>query len=989
MDAYLAIASRRDERRYRPDPLPDDVVERILDAGRLSGSASNRQPWTFVIPTAAARLEQHRRDGLRARQHPRRGARRRDRRQGQGAGALRRRARGAEHAARRVERRRLVVPERPRGRRAAPFGARARGRRGGRDRALVRASREAARRRRAERRRNGARARTASRSPSSSGDSIESAASTSGVRRSRRSSSATAAPGFTGRPGATRRRVEAPRRWRPRSRRPCVTRPRGPACDAAELTGVGIGAPGSIDASTGSVLQVANVEGLDRPFPLAPAVAAELGAPATLGNDVSVAVEAERRFGAGRGLRSFLGVFWGTGVGGGLVVDGRLLTGRGSAGEIGHMCAKPGGLRCNCGLRGCVEAYAGRGALEERARKEALERKTMLFDLMRKRGRDRLTSGIWLRALDAGDEVAGDLLGEAVEALGVGIGSAVTLLDVEAVILGGGLGERLGPPLARSHRASGPRAHVLPRSRPSTGSPSWATSAAPSARASSSGEGGARHRRGRGPGRRSSSASRPTASPSSARTSPAPTSALDVRDPVAWDAGPRALEAAGEPWGLVNCAARTIVRDLYDIEPDEWDDVLATNLRGPFLGIRAIGAAAARARAAAASSTSRRTPRSRGAGWWARTTRHRRRLVISLTRRAAAKLAPSGVTVNAVVPGTIDGETVRELAGDQLDALAAEAALGRLAGRGRSPRSSRGSCRTRRRTSPARCSSPTAARASEVGGAARAAPITPRTSDTASSNASATPTLQERLEVGERRDPLAHLPQRAPPPPPAGLRESRTAPRRRRRAGPPSSASRLVRRRPARRSRERRALPPGSRAGRRPSSDARRWPHAASRSPRGRFEARHVEVRDRDAVVVADALLEPERHRETRRGPSRSRRAPRTPRRGCRASTPIPWRSSVPSSLSSAARRAELPRPALPGRRCTRRARPEPARSPSARRAARAWDSASVHSSRDRAKSPAANAITPASPSVRARRAGSTPADSWTASSRRRRASST
>jgi nitroreductase len=57
MDAYLAIASRRDERRYRPDPLSDDVVERILDAGRLSGSASNRQPWTFVIPSSPVRLE--------------------------------------------------------------------------------------------------------------------------------------------------------------------------------------------------------------------------------------------------------------------------------------------------------------------------------------------------------------------------------------------------------------------------------------------------------------------------------------------------------------------------------------------------------------------------------------------------------------------------------------------------------------------------------------------------------------------------------------------------------------------------------------------------------------------------------------------------------------------------------------------------------------------------------------------------------------------
>jgi glucokinase len=235
--------------------------------------------------------------------------------------------------------------------------------------------------------------------------------------------------------------------------------------DPARLRGVGVGAPGSIDPAAGVVFEAVNIEGWDAPFPLGPALAAELGVPVAIANDVSVAVEAERRYGVGRGYRSFLGVFWGTGVGGGLVVDGRLLHGRGSAGEIGHVCAKPGGRRCNCGLRGCVEAYAGRGALEERARREARRRKTVLFDLMRKRGRDRLTSGVWLRALDAGDEVARDLLDEAIAALGVGIGSAVTLLDVEAVVIGGGLGERLGPRwLKRIEKAA--RAHTFFREPP-------------------------------------------------------------------------------------------------------------------------------------------------------------------------------------------------------------------------------------------------------------------------------------------------------------------------------------------------------------------------------------------------------------------------------------------------------------------------------------------------------------------------------------------
>jgi glucokinase len=214
---------------------------------------------------------------------------------------------------------------------------------------------------------------------------------------------------------------------------------------ATELTGVGVGAPGSIDPAAGIVRRAPNIDGWRDPFPLGPALTERLRVPVVVGNDVSVAVEAERRLGAGRGVRSFLGVFWGTGIGGGLVVDGRLLHGRGSAGEIGHVCVKPGGRRCSCGLRGCVEAYAGRAALEERARREARKRKTVLFDLQRKRGRDSLTSGVWLRALDAGDGVARDLLEEAVDALGTAIGSAVTLLDVEAVILGGGLGERLGP----------------------------------------------------------------------------------------------------------------------------------------------------------------------------------------------------------------------------------------------------------------------------------------------------------------------------------------------------------------------------------------------------------------------------------------------------------------------------------------------------------------------------------------------------------------
>ena len=138
----------------------------------------------------------------------------------------------------------------------------------------------------------------------------------------------------------------------------------------------------------------------------------------------------------------------GTGIGGGLVLDGRVQVGSaGFAGEIGHMVVDPAGPPCPCGRRGCVEAYAGRGALEAHARSlHDKGEKTKLFELAAEHGRDRLTSSIWARALEHGDKLATKLIDRAVLALGAGIASAVNLIDVEAVIIGGGLGVRFGEP---------------------------------------------------------------------------------------------------------------------------------------------------------------------------------------------------------------------------------------------------------------------------------------------------------------------------------------------------------------------------------------------------------------------------------------------------------------------------------------------------------------------------------------------------------------
>jgi glucokinase len=215
--------------------------------------------------------------------------------------------------------------------------------------------------------------------------------------------------------------------------------------EPSALIGVGVGSPGEIDARAGMVSQAKNLPGWDGSFKLAPWLNGRLGTPVKVGNDVQVATDAEFRLGAGRDHRSLIGVFWGTGVGGGIILDGKPWVGRGAAGEIGHTVVKQNGAKCTCGRRGCLEAYAGRAAMEAKARKEHKSgRKTDLFKLMRKHDRDRLTSGIWERALDNGDRLAAELIDRAVEALGTGIASAVNLLDVEAVILGGGIGVRLG-----------------------------------------------------------------------------------------------------------------------------------------------------------------------------------------------------------------------------------------------------------------------------------------------------------------------------------------------------------------------------------------------------------------------------------------------------------------------------------------------------------------------------------------------------------------
>jgi len=225
------------------------------------------------------------------------------------------------------------------------------------------------------------------------------------------------------------------------------------ACSAAgvkpsDLEGVGVGSPGSVDHEKGTVANALNLPNWHDPYELGPTLSNALGCKVLIGNDVQVATEGEFQLGAGKPFKSLLGVFWGTGVGGGIILDGKEWLGRGGAGEIGHMVIKRDGALCGCGRRGCVEAYAGRGSMEAKARKEHEDgTKTDLFKIMKHRGRTRLTSAVWAHALEHKDPLATELIDRAVEALGAGIASAINLLDVEAVIIGGGLGVRFGQPM--------------------------------------------------------------------------------------------------------------------------------------------------------------------------------------------------------------------------------------------------------------------------------------------------------------------------------------------------------------------------------------------------------------------------------------------------------------------------------------------------------------------------------------------------------------
>jgi glucokinase len=242
-----------------------------------------------------------------------------------------------------------------------------------------------------------------------------------------------------------------------------VTPPAGTSADIADavalaardagldgVTALTIGFAGPVDHDAGVVVRAPNLPEFGVDVPFAALVAERVGVPVTLENDVNVAVVGEHRLGAGAGSSDLLGIWMGTGVGGGLVLEGALRRGpHGLAGEVGHMVVRFKGRRPPAGIRGSVEAYAGRASMQATARRWAKKgkgkrRKTDLFKIMKAKGRDKATSGVFWKAYSRGDSVTRKLIGEAEYATGVGIASLVNALDLDRVVLGGGVADRFG-----------------------------------------------------------------------------------------------------------------------------------------------------------------------------------------------------------------------------------------------------------------------------------------------------------------------------------------------------------------------------------------------------------------------------------------------------------------------------------------------------------------------------------------------------------------
>lgn len=209
-----------------------------------------------------------------------------------------------------------------------------------------------------------------------------------------------------------------------------------------KLAGIGIGAAGMVNRQRGVLMHAVNL-GLEE-LSLTEPMAARYRVPVRLGNDVEVATLGEKRFGAGKGCQDFVCIFVGTGIGSGIVTEGRQYRGSGgTAGEIGHIVVQPNGRECGCGAFGCLEAHASRTAIARQILGEIERGANSLVADKIDLNKGILRSRTLAQAVDANDEVVVRAVSDASRYMGWGLATVINLINPKRIILGGGLIEAL------------------------------------------------------------------------------------------------------------------------------------------------------------------------------------------------------------------------------------------------------------------------------------------------------------------------------------------------------------------------------------------------------------------------------------------------------------------------------------------------------------------------------------------------------------------
>lgn len=204
-------------------------------------------------------------------------------------------------------------------------------------------------------------------------------------------------------------------------------------CADYRISAISASVPGTVNVDEGVILRAPNLPALDG-FRISAALENELGVRAILENDATAAAIGENWLGASKGARNSISVMLGTGVGGGIIIDGKILRGAdGTAGEIGHICVEPFGVPCGCGSRGCVEQYASATAIV-RIAKELVGQfpKSILHQFSGLTARDVYRAGI------KNDELALEVFRRTGFYLGVALAGLINVLNPEAIIIGGG-----------------------------------------------------------------------------------------------------------------------------------------------------------------------------------------------------------------------------------------------------------------------------------------------------------------------------------------------------------------------------------------------------------------------------------------------------------------------------------------------------------------------------------------------------------------------